>query len=118
EAAVAGIRGRAWTPRSFTDAAAVRSRVAAIAAGARPHGALLGLFTGGTLAHEARVILETLVGPVNIDGAAPGSAHRVIDLGADEFTRGRAHPMIDVAARDSRIREAGAAADVAVLLVD
>jgi len=118
EAAVAGIRGRAWTPRSFTDAAAVRSRVAAIAAGARPRGALLGLFTGGTLAHEARVILEPLVGPVNIDGAAPGSAHRVIDLGADEFTRGRAHPMIDVAARDSRIREAGAAADVAVLLVD
>src|SRR5262249_16362771 len=104
EAVVARIHGRASTPRLFRDAAAVRSRLRGTGRGGRLRGTLLGLFTGGTLAHEARLILEPLVGPVSTDPGAPASAHRVIDLGADEFTRGRPHPMIDTTARDSRIR--------------
>ena len=37
-----------------------------------------------------------------------GRARRDLDLGADEFTVGRPHPMLDPDARDARVREAGA----------
>ncbi len=119
-AGAAGVQGRPWSPRPFADPAYVRARLAALAA--RPSssaGGLLGLFTGGTLAHEARLLLEPLLGPVagNLGGPTAG-LHHVLDLGADEFTRGRPHPMIDVAARDGRVREAGGNADVRVLLLD
>ena len=120
DAAVAIVRGHALAPRAFGDPAAVRDRLAALASppGSR-RGGLLGLFTGGTLAHEARLILEPWLGPVasNVGGPAAG-AHRILDLGADEFTRGRPHPMIDVSARDARVREAGASPEVGVILVD
>ena len=120
EAAVAMVRGRAWAPSTFSDPAAVRPRIGALTPRpGSPRGGLLGLFTGGTLAHEAQLILEPLLGPIagNVGGPAAGT-HRILDLGADEFTRGRPHPMIDVSARDGRMREAGASADVGVLLLD
>jgi FdrA protein len=56
-------------------------------------GSLRGLFSGGTLRDEARSIASARLGPVAIDARAEG--HRLVDLGGDEFTRGRAHPMID-----------------------
>ncbi len=37
---------------------------------------------------------------------APDGADRIIDLGADEFTRGRPHPMIDPAVRTDKLRAA------------
>jgi len=43
---------------------------------------------------------------------------RVLDLGDDEFTVGRPHPMIDPEARAARVREAGRDRSVAVLLLD
>ena len=120
EAAVATVRGGVWTPRAFSDPAAVHARLDAPTArlGSR-RGGLLGLFTGGTLAHEARLILEPLVGPIagNV-GAPTASLHRILDLGADEFTSGRPHPMIDVSGRDARVREAGASSEVGVILLD
>jgi FdrA protein len=112
--AAATLRGRAWTPRAFDDPAATRARLEGVRAGA---GGLLGLYTGGTLAHEARLVLEPLIGAVAY-GSHGGGAHRVLDLGEDEFTVGRPHPMIDPAARAARVREAGARPDVAVLLLD
>jgi FdrA protein len=105
EAAVAAVRGRPWAARAFTDPAGARARLASTTA----HGALLGLYTGGTLAHEARLLVEPLLEP---------GQHRIVDLGADEFTRGRPHPMIDAAARDARVLEAGHSPDVGVLLLD
>lgn len=57
-----------------------------------------GLFSGGTLATETR----TLTGG------------EIIDLGDDEFTRGRPHPMIDPAIRIERIRQTPS--DVTLLL--
>jgi sugar phosphate isomerase/epimerase len=42
----------------------------------------------------------------------------VLDLGADELTVGRPHPMLDPVARATRVREAGRAREVGVLLVD
>jgi FdrA protein len=42
----------------------------------------------------------------------------VLDLGADEFTSGRAHPMLDPALRIREIQRAGADASVGILLAD
>ncbi|MBI3636298.1 MAG: acyl-CoA synthetase FdrA, partial [Candidatus Rokubacteria bacterium] len=72
-------------------------------------GGLLGLYTGGTLAHEARLILGPLLGTV---------PHRLVDLGDDEYTRGRPHPMIDPSGREAMVREAGAVRETGVLLLD
>src|SRR5262249_42673902 len=77
------------------------------------------LYAGGTLAHEATLLLESLLGPVS-GNLRPQSAgiHRVIDLGADEFTRGRPHPMIDPTSRNEAIAAAAKDPRAAVLLLD
>ncbi|NMM17913.1 MAG: hypothetical protein HHJ14_12605 [Cellulomonas sp.] len=70
-------------------------------------GTVLGLYTGGTLASEAKIILDRA-----------GVEHEILDLGDDEYTVGRPHPMIDPAERSSRVVQAGSRADVGVLLID
>jgi FdrA protein len=78
-----------------------------------------GLFAGGTLAYEALLILEPLLGAVSGNlGGSVASPHRIVDLGADDLTRGRAHPMLDATLRAEEIARAGKDPDVAVLLVD
>ena len=60
-------------------------------------------------------------GPASPASPAPPDAnapHRVIDLGADEYTVGRPHPMIDPALRTAELREALADPQVAVVLLD
>jgi FdrA protein len=42
----------------------------------------------------------------------------IIDMGDDEFTQGRPHPMIDPSLRDARIREEAADPSTAVILFD
>jgi FdrA protein len=96
---------------------------------ARP-GPVLGLFSGGTNAAEALVVLEDRLGPVlsNVHHDAgrrigpfdpAGGTHAVLDLGDDELTAGRPHPMIDPAAVAERVRSAaGADAGPGVLLLD
>ncbi len=65
------------------------------------------------------LILEPLVGAV-ASNLEPGSEglHQILDLGADEFTVGRAHPMLDPGARIEAIARAGKDPEVAVLLLD
>ena len=96
---------------------------------ARP-GPVLGLFSGGTNAAEALVVLEERLGPVlsnvhhdparRIGPFDPaGGDHAVLDLGDDELTAGRPHPMIEPAAVADRVRSAaGADAGPGVLLLD
>ncbi len=81
--------------------------------------AIRGLYAGGTLAYEAVLILERLAGRVR-SNLEPGSKglHQVLDLGADEFTLGRAHPMLDPSSRIEAIAEAGKDPAVGVLLLD
>jgi FdrA protein len=81
------------------------------------------LYCGGTLAHEALGLLRRALGSVvsNLDGtlgAAPATAHVVLDLGAEEFTQGRPHPMIDPSTRRPYLIEAAGNPDVAVVLAD
>ena len=85
--------------------------------------ALRGLFCGGTLAAEAYSVLAAAgldVASNTASAAPPGSIapHTVIDLGADEYTVGRPHPMIDPALRTAKLREALADPCVAVVLLD
>ncbi|MHB1134893.1 MAG: acyl-CoA synthetase FdrA [Chloroflexota bacterium] len=87
-----------------------------------------GLFSGGTLVAEALVVLDDLglathsnVGSARgqrLADLATSVEHTLIDMGADEFTVGRPHPMIDFRARLERLRREAADPEVAVILLD
>jgi FdrA protein len=114
--------------RPRPDPAAGLAAVAHDAAADLPAGrrAVRGLFSGGTLCYEALVLLADRLGPVHSntpirDGwglPAPPDGHVCLDLGEEEFTRGRPHPMIDPAARSELILREGADAATAVVLLD
>jgi FdrA protein len=72
-----------------------------------PPGRILGLYTGGTLASESKIILKRA-----------GVEAEIIDLGDDEFTAGKPHPMIDPESRAQRIAAAGADETVGTILLD
>jgi FdrA protein len=82
---------------------------------------VLGLFSGGSLAHEALTILETALGPVagNVSGREEGAGgHRVLDLGEEEYTQGRPHPMVDLDVRVGMLEEAAGDDRVGCVLLD
>jgi len=88
--------------------------------------AVRGLFSGGTLCYEALVVLSGRLGAVHSntplrDGwglPAPPGGHVCIDVGEEEFTSGRPHPMIDPGARTELIRREGRDPSTAVVLID
>ncbi len=79
-------------------------------------GTIYGLFSGGSLRHEAAAIAAASLGPVAGDDDARG--HRMVDFGGDRYTRGRAHPMIDQTLRLDRLEHLAADQDVGVVLMD
>lgn len=91
-------------------------------------GYLRGLFSGGTLALELLQAVGTFVGPLHSNLSAPGvepvesvsrsTGHTILDLGADEYTVGRLHPMIDHDLRLRRIEQEVADPDVGLILLD
>jgi FdrA protein len=88
--------------------------------------AVRGFFTGGTLCYEAQVVLTRALGPVysniplrpELGLPAPPGAHICLDLGEEEYTKGRPHPMIDPAARTEIIRAEAFSGDIAAVLLD
>jgi FdrA protein len=84
--------------------------------------AVRGLFAGGSLCGEAAHVLSrqglrlstNLEHPV--EGRPPG--HLLLDLGAEEYTQGRAHPFIDPRLRTLEIEQAFADETVAIVLLD
>ena len=103
-----------------------RGAEAAIARVGAGRTAVRGFFTGGTLCYEAQVILSQALGPVysniplrpEFGLPAPDGAHICLDLGEEEYTKGRPHPMIDPAARREIMREQAFGADIAAVLLD
>lgn len=87
-----------------------------------------GIYSGGTLCYEALLLLEAHVGPVysntplDPSGMLPSASrsreHTVIDMGTDELTVGRLHPMLDMELRQQRILREAEDPEVAVILLD
>ncbi len=90
-------------------------------------GWLRGLFCGGTLCNEAQLVLIRNQVHVRSNVPVPGAmqtarvdaeAHTLIDLGDDEYTRGRPHPMIDPELRNDLLAQVLADPSVALVLLD
>jgi FdrA protein len=89
---------------------------------------LRGLFIGGTFAEEAMTLAASSVGDIRsnaplrpelkLGDSRKAEGHAIIDLGDEEFTRGRAHPGIDPAPIKQAILREGADPGLAVLLMD
>ncbi len=87
---------------------------------------LVGLFSGGTLCYEAMTVASRHIGTIHSNTPlrngwglpAPEGAHVCLDLGEEEYTQGRPHPMIDPAARLDLLAEAATDPGVAVVILD
>jgi len=89
---------------------------------------LRGLFSGGTLAYEALLGLQVMLSPIysnvpvreeqRLPDPLVSRGHTILDLGEDEFTQGRLHPMLDNDLRLRRLRQEAADAEVGLILLD
>jgi FdrA protein len=90
---------------------------------------LRGLFSGGTLAYEALLILQDYLpvvysnAPIKkgqnvLENSMVSQEHTIVDLGGDEFTVGRLHPMMDNDLRIRRLYQEAEDPEVAVVLLD
>jgi len=72
--------------------------------------------------------LKDFIGPVNsnapldekykLKDSWKSEGHTIVDLGEDEFTVGRPHPMIDFSLRNKRLIEESKFSDVAIFYLD
>jgi len=86
------------------------------------------LYCGGTLCDEAMLLLSERVEAITSNiplrpewALAAGEVYRghtALDLGSDEFTRGRPHPMIDPSIRLQYLDRAAEDPETAVILLD
>ncbi len=86
------------------------------------------LYSGGTLCDEAMLLLSDQLGaiasniPLRPEWALTKSetfrGHTALDLGSDEFTRGRPHPMIDPTISLQYLAKAAEDPETAVILLD
>lgn len=90
---------------------------------------LRGLFSGGTLCYEAQVVWRDLLtepvlsnAPLEETSRLPDSLHSqghcALDLGEEEFTVGRPHPMIDNDLRIRRLLQEASDPQAAVIMLD
>lgn len=112
---------------SLDDAALdqVQSALGAMAPGQRD---IRGIFAGGTFCYEAQLALiaaglacesnAPVKGASALQDPARGYGHSLVDMGDDEFTRGRPHPMIDPTLRNARLLQEAADPATAILLFD
>ena len=87
-----------------------------------------GLYSGGTLCDETQLLFKDKIGyaysntPLTSEflmkNVWESTENIVIDLGDDEFTAGRPHPMIDFSLRNKRIIQESTDPQVAVILLD
>ena len=94
----------------------------------RIDGYLRGLFSGGTLAYETMLGLQTTLAPLYSNAPIADNqllkdplhseAHTIIDLGDEFFMVGRLHPMIDNDLRIRRMKQEAADPKVGLILLD
>jgi FdrA protein len=86
-----------------------------------------GVFSGGTFCYEAQLIHAAAGFRASSNTPIAGNAalhggrsqlNTLVDMGDDEFTQGRPHPMIDPTLRDARVREEASDRATAVVLFD
>ena len=87
-----------------------------------------GLFSGGTLAFEALLILQEYLPAVysnaplddafKMKDAVISEENCIVDLGEDEFTVGRLHPMMDNDLRIRRLKQESEDPSVAIIFLD
>jgi len=127
DVAVALARGEA-PPVALTapSAAALATVDKQAAAMASTQKAVRALFTGGTFCYEAQLVFIAQGLPCRSNAPANGASafdgrydgHVFLDLGDDDYTRGRPHPMIDPSLRDAAVRAQGADPQTAAILFD
>ncbi len=87
-----------------------------------PEKTVKGLYSGGTLAAEAAMLISEalgLGGLIKEEGyMLKSGGYEVVDLGDDIYTQGKPHPMIDPEVRIKKIKECAAHADTGVILLD
>lgn len=91
-------------------------------------GYLRGLFSGGTIAYEVLLGLGSILDPIysniavrpdqRLDDVNASRGHTILDLGEDEFTQGRLHPMMDNDLRLRRMRQEIADPEVGLIMLD
>ncbi|HEX4834716.1 MAG TPA: acyl-CoA synthetase FdrA [bacterium] len=123
-----GAPGGSWEPLDRWRITAARRAEEVIGRLAPSQRFVRGLFSGGTLCAECVGLLQAQLQPFysNVpvgaalmhQGAGPSRAHTVLDLGADIFTIGRLHPMLDMSLRSLRLDQEAADPEVAVILLD
>ena len=89
---------------------------------------LRGLFAGGTFCYQAQQVLgdagvqvrsnAPFEGNVRLEDPERSEGHTLVDMGSDEFTTGRPHPMLDSTVRCQRIVAESRDPSMAVLLLD
>ncbi len=89
---------------------------------------LRALFSGGTLAYEALLGLQNVLSPLysnipirleqQLADSLVSQAHTILDLGEDEFTQGRLHPMMDNDLRLRRLRQEASDPQVGMIMLD
>lgn len=86
--------------------------------------AIRGLYTGGTLANEAAMLIRDAYGIAETDPShrmgyvLKAGGHEIVDLGDDAYTKGRPHPMIDPSARIEKMPAVFDDPTSAVVLLD
>jgi succinyl-CoA synthetase alpha subunit len=125
-AAVALADGRAVPQASIDDVdrALVERETRAFASSQR---FVHGLYSGGTFCIEAQLLWSALglvvrsnapLAATAADDVERGDAHRAVDYGADEYTIGRPHPMIDLRTRIEALAQEARDPSVAAVVLD
>jgi FdrA protein len=87
-----------------------------------------GVFAGGTFCYETQLLCRAagldaasntpVAGNARLADIWRSTGHTIVDMGDDDFTRGRPHPMIDPTLRDERILAELRDPEVAVVVFD
>lgn len=120
--------GNIYFANTLDEAARISAQLAKVEAEAAKlptvaNKSISGLYTGGTLASEAAMLLAQKLGvPVSKEHdkgvMLDAKGHKIIDLGDDFYTVGRPHPMIDPSIREQEIANLGKRTDIGILLLD